>query len=115
MTRGAILIGYGSLPTKADVQDAMKSRWIRNCDTVTTTSFPASVAPDRDLHFMTYLAAQKKKGWDAPGGLQAMKITTADGRVIYSVYPLAGDAPLGGADKPLQQATQKSWWQFWKR
>ena len=77
MTNGAILIGYGSLPTKADIEDAIKSGWTKNVDTVSVTSFPTTVEPNRDLHAMTYIQMRREKGWDEPpGGLQMMKVST---------------------------------------
>lgn len=117
MTKGAILIGYGSVPTKADVEDAIKSGWIKNADTVSTTSFPAGTEPNGDLHFMTYLIMKKEKGWDDPGDLQSMKITTADKRVIYSVYPSEGIDTLKKTIPPSanQQTTSTKWWELWKK
>ncbi len=121
MAKGALLIGYGSQPTKADVDDALKSGWIKNCSTVSTTSFPASTKPTQELHFSTYIITRMEKGWEDPGGLQAMKITTTDGRTIYGVYPLAGGQPRMSDEEAKARILdyhkipkKKKWWQFWK-
>ena len=93
-TRGAILIGHGFLPTEVDVRDALKMGWIKNCHTVSTTSYSLSIEPSKSLHFSTYMAIQKERGWGNSGGLQSMKITAVDGREMYSVYPLLGEEAL---------------------
>lgn len=116
MAKGAILIGYGSLPTKADVEDAIKSGWIKNADIVSTTSFPAGTEPNGDLHFMTYLIMKREKGWDDPGDLQSMKITTADKRVIYSVYPSEGVDTLRTTPQSTHQQTMSTkWWEIGRK
>ncbi len=52
----------------------------------------------------------RERGWEDPGGLQAMRLTTRDGRQMWGVYPTGG----AHTQSLHQQMASKKWWQFWK-
>jgi|LGOV01.1.fsa_nt_gb hypothetical protein len=108
MAKGAVLIGCGFKPTQADVENAIEAGYIKNCDAVSTTSFDLEV--DEKLAYATYISMSRERGWEDPGGLQAMRLTTRDGRQMWSVYPTGG----AHTQSPHQRTTSKKWWQFWK-
>ena len=87
--RGAILIGCGFMPTQSQVQAAVREGHIRNADTVTVVEKPSMFAGGQEA-YMTYIAAQKKKGWVDPSGLKADELTdVSTGRKMWVVYPTA--------------------------
>jgi len=104
MTKGAILIGCGCEVTQVDINYAINKGHIKNAEVVTTTGFGFEV--DKDLAYATYVSISREKGWELQGGLQAVQLTTSDGRRMWSVYP--------SLDTGIDSESKKKWWQFWK-
>ena len=87
MKKGGVLIGCGFTPTQALVQDAINSGDLKNCTTATTLSSPTNVERARKLAPAAYIRCQRELGWDNPGELVVVELTTSQGQKMLAVYP----------------------------
>jgi hypothetical protein len=123
MAKGAVLIGCGCVPTQADVQGAAKAGHIKNFDVVSTTGLPSTIEVDEQIAYATYISMARDKGWDTEGDLQAIRLTTSDGRRMWAVsraqsrddrFREAGIERVTIDFSQFPTSTPKRWWQFWK-
>lgn len=129
MAKGAVLIGFGFTPTDADMEHAIKSGHIKNCDKVSLAQGTAQVS--NDDAFAIYVHLARTQGWDFPGDLESFQLITRDGRKMWSVYPSSSvpakisttdlDEIAKSAIKRFEKENErksrssKRWWQFWKQ
>ncbi len=88
MNKGALLIGIGFIPTESDVQLAVQSGGLKNCDVVHVNKIDHKPANNGELMneiYALYKSQMQMKGWKATGVIVTELII--NNRVVYGAHP----------------------------